>query len=92
MAIPMHRISTTSKLFDVFGKAVEAVQLAPSMKIAHDADALEALFGEESLEQVRGRILRADRAHRRVLYRLHDELARRRRPQPVDRFAGVVSA
>jgi hypothetical protein len=92
MAIPMHRISTTSKLFDAVGKAVAAVQIGPSLKIAHDADALEAMFGEDSLEQVRWRILRADRAHRRDLYRLHDELARRRRPQVVDRFAGVVSA
>ncbi|HWE46968.1 MAG TPA: hypothetical protein VG407_13165 [Caulobacteraceae bacterium] len=85
----MHRMSTTSRLIDAVGKAVAAVQLAPSMKIAHDADALEALFGDESLEQVRGRILRADRAHRRDLYRLHDELARRRRPATIDRFAGA---
>ena len=79
MAIRMHRATSTSRFFGAFGKAVAAVQLAPSLKIAHDADALEARFGEDSLERVRDRILRADRAKRRDLYRLHDELARRRR-------------
>jgi hypothetical protein len=83
----MHRISSTSRFLDAVSKAVAAVQLAPSLKIAHDADALEALFGEASIERVRDRILRADRAHRRDLYRLHDELARRRRQD-----SGFVSA
>lgn len=82
MAIPMHRMTHTTRLIDVVSKAVAAVQLAPSLKIAHDADALEARFGEESLDRVRDRILRADRAHRRDLYRLHDELARRRLDAP----------
>ena len=85
----MHRMSQTSRILGAVSKAVAAVQLAPSLKVAHDADALEALFGEESLERVRDRILRADRAHRRDLYRLHDELARRRRPETADQFAGV---
>ena len=76
----MHRMTSTSRFLGAFSKAVAAVQLAPSLKVAHDADALEARFGEDSLERVRDRILRADRAHRRGLYRLHDELARRRRP------------
>lgn len=83
----------TSRLFGAVSKAVAAVQLAPSLKVAHDADALEARFGEESLERVRDRILRADRAHRRDLYRLHDELARRRRPEDAtlsaDQFANA---
>ena len=83
MAIPMHRMTPTSRLFDAVTKAVAVVQLAPKLKVAHDADALEARFGEDSLERVRDRILRADRAHRRGLYRLHDELARRRRPDDV---------
>ncbi len=85
----MHRMTPTSRLIDAVSKAVAAVQLAPSLKVAHDADALEARFGEELLERVRDRILRSDRAHRRDLYRLHDELARRRRPDDGDRFAGA---
>ena len=87
MAIRMHRMTPTTRLLDAVSKAVAAVQLAPSLKVAHDADALEARFGEDSLERVRDRILRADRAHRRGLYRLHDELARRKRPD--DAVAGI---
>jgi hypothetical protein len=80
MAIRMHHSTPTRRLFDGLSKAVQALQLAPDLKIVHDADALEAAFGDESLDRVRDRILRADRARRRKLYRLHDELARRRMP------------
>ena len=88
MAVPKHRTSKTSNVLGVFAKVVEAVQIGPSLKIVHDADVLEARFGEDSIERVRDRILRADRAHRRDLYRLHDELVRRRRITGADQFAG----
>ncbi len=80
MAIPMHRTSATDRFFHALHRAVEQAHLAASLKIAHDADKLEARFGDESIERVRDRILRANRKARRTLYRLHDELARRRRP------------
>lgn len=54
------------------------------MKVAVEADALEARHGAEALHLVRNRIVAADRTARRDLYRLHDELARRRRaPDPM---------
>jgi hypothetical protein len=80
MAIPMHRTSATDRFFLALHKAVENAHMAAAMKIAHDADKLEARFGEDSIERVRDRILRANRGARRALYRLHDELARRRTP------------
>lgn len=49
------------------------------IKLADEADALEAQHGEEAVDLVRHRIVSADRKARKALYRLHDELARRRR-------------
>ena len=50
-----------------------------SFKLADEADALEAKHGEEAVDRVRDRIVCANRKARKELYRLHDELARRRR-------------
>jgi hypothetical protein len=80
----MNRAFPAVRLFEAFTKTFESLQ--PSLKVSLDADELEAKFGERSLEQVRDRILTADRAARRELYRVHDELARRRRADPGDRF------
>jgi hypothetical protein len=47
-----------------------------------EADRLELEHGREgAIASVRERIARADRAHRRRLYELHDELARRTGPE-----------
>ena len=47
-----------------------------------EADRLEFAHGrEDAIAQVRARIAAADRAHRRRLYELHDELARRTGPE-----------
>ena len=47
-----------------------------------EADRLEEKWGRaEAIARVRDRISRADRAHRRHLYELHDELARRTGPE-----------
>jgi hypothetical protein len=61
-------------------------QAREEMKLADEADALEARHGEDAIHLVRNRIVAADRTARRDLYRLHDELARRRRD--ADPFAG----
>ena len=90
MAIPMHPPSH-HRFFGSLTKAVQALQLAPALKVAHDADDLEAAYGEESLDRVRARILRADRTARRGLYRLHDELARRRREEAGNPLAGLMA-
>lgn len=50
-----------------------------SYKLADQADAVEATHGERAVEHVRDRITSANRKARKELYRLHDELARRRR-------------
>ena len=47
-----------------------------------EADRLEEKHGRaEAIADIRARIARADRAHRRRLYELHDELARRTGPE-----------
>jgi hypothetical protein len=51
-------------------------------KIWAEADRLEEKYGRaEAILRVRDRIARADRSHRRRLYELHDELARRTGPE-----------
>jgi hypothetical protein len=62
--------------------ALGAGSTKESYKLADEADALEATHGEEAVDLVRDRIVSANRKARKELYRLHDELARRRRDHP----------
>lgn len=65
--------------FLAFLDSFRSLTPTPETKLADEADAMEAAHGEEALELIRARIAKADRGTRRQLYRLHDELARRRR-------------
>ena len=65
--------------FLAFFDSLRDLKPDPEAKLAHQADELVAQHGDEALELIRSRIAKADRAARRQLYRLHDELARRRR-------------
>lgn len=47
-------------------------------ELSFEADAVEEAYGAAAVAWVRGRILKASRTHRPHLYRLHDELVRRR--------------
>lgn len=49
------------------------------MSVCLEADRLEAAHGENAVEVVRKRVTVAPRKLRKRLYRVHDELARRRR-------------
>jgi hypothetical protein len=57
---------------------VQAIQTSAALKLAGQADVLEARHGAHAIDEVRDAVLKTDRRARRRLYRLHDELARRR--------------
>jgi hypothetical protein len=48
------------------------------LALADEADRIEHRYGAEAIDWVRQRIARAPKPARARLYRLHDELARRR--------------
>lgn len=48
--------------------------------LSNEADHVEELYGKDAIAWVRMRIADAPRGQRQKLYRLHDELARRRTP------------
>ena len=73
----------------VFGVLRDLKPVKPS-KLEAEADALVENYGEEAIEMIRARLLKADRAARKELYRLHDELARRRRDHSEDPLAGLA--
>jgi hypothetical protein len=57
-----------------------------------EADRLETLYGDAAVAYVRELVQAADRKARKRLYRLHDELARRRRQaESGDEFAGLLA-
>ena len=64
---------------------------AAAVSLSQEADRLESVYGEDAVAFVRDQVQAADRKARRHLYRLHDELARRRRPAPTDDFAGLMA-
>ena len=74
----MSRRSHHSRFKSLFA-AIGGLQTKETDRLLHEADALEARHGEEAVDLVRRRIVSADRKARKALYRLHDELARRRR-------------
>jgi hypothetical protein len=78
----------TRRLLDA---VLEAVRLSADLKLAHEADGLEARHGTHAIDEVRDAVLKRDRRARRRLYRLHDELARRRRGDDGG-FAGGLPA
>ncbi len=51
--------------------------------VSAEADELEDFYGVEAIAWVRAKILKAPKGARARLYRVHDELARRRLPGPV---------
>jgi hypothetical protein len=53
-------------------------KLRAGLALSEEADDLEARFGPSgAVSHVREKIIRADRAARQRLYRLHDEIVRR---------------
>ena len=50
-----------------------------AVSLSQEADRLESVYGEDAVAFVREQVQAADRKARKHLYRLHDELARRRR-------------
>ena len=51
-------------------------------ELSFEADELEAAYGATAVQWVRDQIVRASRTNRTHLYRLHDELVRRRGYEP----------
>ena len=70
-------------LVSLFGRRPKPATLSHSVKpLWAEADRLEEKWGRaEAILRVRDRIARADRAKRKRLYELHDELARRTGPE-----------
>lgn len=63
-----------------------------ALSLSQEADRLESVYGEDAVAFVREQVQAADRKARRHLYRLHDELARRRRRNTAgDDFAGLMA-
>jgi hypothetical protein len=67
--------SLTRRLLDA---VLEAARISAALKLSVEADGLEARYGRHAVDEVRDAVLKKDRRARRRLYRLHDELARRR--------------
>jgi hypothetical protein len=59
-----------------------------AVSLSQEADRLESVYGEDAVAFVREQVKAADRRARKHLYRLHDELARRRRRND---FAGLMA-
>jgi hypothetical protein len=77
-------------LFLIFGH--RAPRKGAVISLIAEADKLEALYGEAAVTHVREQVQGADRKARKRLYRLHDELARRRRQAETgDEFAGLMA-
>lgn len=72
---------------DVVGFA----RLRSDLDLVREADRLEAELGEDAVDCIRRQLLSASRASRRKLYRLHDELARRRRDRDFDLGLGAAA-
>ena len=64
-----------------------ATRDAAAVSLSQEADLLESVYGEDAVAFVREQVQAADRRARKHLYRLHDELARRRRNASPDDFA-----
>jgi hypothetical protein len=56
-----------------------AAKASATVSLIHEADQLESVYGDDAVAFVREQVQAADRKARKHLYRLHDELARRRR-------------
>jgi hypothetical protein len=68
-----------------------AARDAAAVALTEEADKLEAQYGDAAIAVIRDKVQAADRKARRKLYRLHDELARRRRHDEADDFAGLMA-
>jgi hypothetical protein len=69
-----------------------AAKDAAAVSLSQEADLLESVYGEDAVAFVREQVQAADRKARKRLYRLHDELARRRRRgSATDDFAGLMA-
>jgi hypothetical protein len=63
-----------------------------AVSLSKEADRLESVYGEDAVAFVREQVQAADRKARKHLYRLHDELARRRRRNSsADDFASLMA-
>jgi hypothetical protein len=63
-----------------------------AVSLSQEADLLESVYGEDAVAFVREQVQAADRRARKHLYRLHDELARRRRSNAsTDDFASLMA-
>jgi hypothetical protein len=77
----------------VFESLLSGLSLAKAsaeMSLCLEADRLEAAHGEAAILVVREQVQAAPRKLRKRLYRLHDELVRRRRG-PRDEFGGLTA-
>lgn len=71
---------------------LSAAKDAAAVSLSQEADRLETVYGEDAVAFVREQVQAADRKARKHLYRLHDELARRRRRTTAgDDFAGLMA-
>jgi hypothetical protein len=81
---PMRRHRRRSNWFAILA----GFSAARDASLSQEADRLESVYGEDAVAFVREQVKAADRRARKHLYRLHDELARRRRGND---FAGLMA-
>jgi hypothetical protein len=69
-----------------------AARASAAASLIQEADQLESVHGEHAVAFVRDQVQAADRKARKHLYRLHDELARRRRDSAsTDELASLMA-
>lgn len=86
----MRRRHRRSLLLSLFS-GLRIAKDAPALSLCREADRLEALHGEDAVFIVRERVQSAPRKVRKHLYRLHDELARRRRHATREPMEGATA-
>jgi hypothetical protein len=86
----MRRHRRQIALFSFF-TGLRVARNATAMSLSLEADRLESLYGERAVAHVREQVQSAGRKARKRLYRLHDELARRRRDDVPDELAGLMA-
>lgn len=89
----MRRRHRRRPALSAFLAGLMATRDAAAVSLQEEADKLEAKYGDEAVAFVREKVQGADRKKRKHLYRLHDELARRRRreSESADELAGLMA-
>ena len=78
-SLSMRRRHRRRPVLSAFLASLCAARDTAAVSLQEEADKLEAKYGEAAVAFVREKVQGADRKKRKHLYRLHDELARRRR-------------